>query len=399
MSAVTALAAVVTPAGADSPPRGTLIMAGGALSDDNSAVYGEIVRRAGGRSARIGVVTAASLPPSADPGANSESNGRFYVDMLKRYGAGEVTWLPIDLDHPGAADGRALAARAGSMTGFFFGGGDQSRLVTALMHGRAHTDSAVLAAIRARFARGAVVAGTSAGAQIMAGRDMVTGGSSYRALRDGSRRGYFDDSDEPAYLPEGGFGFFGAGLVDTHFSSFGRLGRAVRLAADTGHDRVFGLDPDTALEVSPASMRVLGRHGVSVLDLRGARAEVRSGRWAVSGVRWSYLTDGVSYRPGDRVAGFPAGSGALVPERRAAVSPVRDVFDSPAAAGVDEERFALTRAALDLAGAGLSSGVSGTTYEVGPRFTVELVKGSGFGAYRVGGAVAFTDLVVSIRVS
>ena len=402
VSAVAVLAAMVIPARAAPPPRGTLILAGGALSDGNADVYGEIVRRAGGAGARIGVITAASLPPSADPGAgtasaaNSESNGRFYVDILKRYGAGEVRWLPIDLDHPGAADGRELAGEAGSMTGFVFGGGDQSRLVTTLMRGRAHTDSRVLAAIRERFSRGAVVAGTSAGAQIQEGRDMVTGGASYQALRDGSRRGYFEESSRLGYLAEGGFGFFGDGLVDTHFSAFGRLGRAVRLASDTGHVRVFGLDPDTALELSAGSMRVLGRHGVSVLDLRDAVTGARGGHWAISGVRWSYLTAGMTYRPGAWSAGLPAGARALVPEERVADSPVRDVFDSPAA-GRDEARFALTSAALDLARSARSVRVIGTSYESEPRFTVELVKGGGFRAYLVGGAVAFTDLVVSIH--
>jgi cyanophycinase len=91
-------------------PRGTVIMIGGALSDGNAEIYHEIVAKAGGPRARIGVITAASVPPSLDPAAgtpgaaNSVTNGRFYVDILKRYGAGAAQWLPIDLDHPGAAD-------------------------------------------------------------------------------------------------------------------------------------------------------------------------------------------------------------------------------------------------------------------------------------------------------
>ncbi len=405
VSAVAALAAMVTPVRAETPPRaGTLIMVGGALSDDNGEIYGEIVRRAGGAGARIGVITAASLPPSEDPGAgtasaaNSESNGAFYSGILRRYGAGEARWLPIDVDHPGAADGRALAEQVRSMTGFFFGGGDQSRLVTALTRGPAHRDSAVLAAIRARLAGGAVVAGTSAGAQIQAGRDMVTGGLSYEALRDGSRRGYFEGAETLGYLADGGFGFFGAGLVDTHFSAFGRLGRAVRLASDTGHARVFGLDPDTALEVGGGAMRVLGRHGVSVLDLRGASAGVRGGHWSISGVRWSYLTDGATYRPGSWARGLPAGAQVLVPEQRVASSPVADVFDSPGAPGHREAGFTLTGAALDLAGSGRSVAVRGVTFESGPRYVVELRKGAGFGAWRSGRAVTFGDLSVSILV-
>jgi cyanophycinase len=404
LSAATVLAAtILTPAYAEPAPRGTMIVIGGALSDGNKEIYREIVQRAGGARARIGVITAASVPPSQDPeagkplAANSVTNGRFYVDILKRYGAGAVQWIPVDLDHVAAADSASVVRQVTSMTGFVFGGGDQYRLVSTLLHGAAHTDSRVLAAIRARFAQGAVVAGTSAGAQIQAGRDMVTGGASYQALRDGTHDGYFDDDTTLADLPAGGFGLFGAGLLDTHFSANGRLGRAVRLAADRGHERVFGLDPDTALEVTGDSLKVLGRHGVSVIDLRGATIGVRDGYWSISGVRWTYLTDGAVYHPSTWSYEMPPGSPALKPPDRTAVSPVQDIFDSAAA---DRKGFRLTRAALDLAGAGRSSLLLGMTYETNPVFVVALRKGDGFAAYgngkSAGAAIAFADLSVSM---
>ncbi|MFC7759845.1 hypothetical protein ACFQY4_18845 [Catellatospora bangladeshensis] len=51
--------------------RGPLILVGGSLADGNTEIYGEIVRRAGGADARIGVLTAASIPPSQDPDAGT----------------------------------------------------------------------------------------------------------------------------------------------------------------------------------------------------------------------------------------------------------------------------------------------------------------------------------------
>jgi cyanophycinase len=400
LSAATVLAAtMMTPAPAEPAPRGTVIMIGGALADDNAEIYSEIVRRAGGSRARIGVITAASLPPSQDPqagtaeAANSVTSGRFYTDILTRYGADSARWIPVDLDHVAAADSPELARQVASMTGFVFGGGDQSRLVATLLRGAAHTDSRVMAAIRARFAAGAVVAGTSAGAQIQAGRDMVTGGASYQGLRDGSHTGYFEDDTILAHLPAGGFGLFRDGLVDTHFSANGRLGRAVRLAADTGHDRVFGLDPDTALEVTGSSLRVLGRHGVSVVDLRGARTGTRGGHWAISGVRWTYLTDGATYDPGTWTYRMPTGLARLASVDRVAAGPVEDIFDSAAA---EHKGFRLTRAALDLAGAARSSVLQGLSYETNPVYTVELRKQNGFAAYGAGAAIAFADLSVAM---
>jgi cyanophycinase len=402
VSVVTALAATVAaPARAAPPPRGTLIMIGGALSDDNAEIYGEIVRQAGGPQARIGVITAASIPRSRDPdagtprAANSVSNGRIYLDLLRRYGAGRVEWVPIDLDRAGAADDPRVVAQVRSMNGFVFGGGDQMRLVTTLLHGSAHTDSKVLAVIRSKFAAGAVVAGSSAGAQIQAGPDMVTGGASYQALRDGSRPGYFeDDATALGYLPAGGFGFFTGGLLDTHFSVFGRLGRSIRLAADTGRARVFGLDPDTALEARGGELRVLGRHGVSVLDLRAATAGVRGGRWSIAGVRWSYLTDGFTYRPDTWT--WQPGAPAFTPAGGPVTSPVPDIFDSPLAPGFTGQGFRLTRAALLLAGSAGSPSLTGLSYESGPRYVIELSKGPGFSVYGNGHPVAFGDLRVAL---
>ncbi|MYT24482.1 type 1 glutamine amidotransferase-like domain-containing protein, partial [Streptomyces sp. SID7760] len=147
----------------------------------------------GGPRSKIGILTAASIPASQDPDAadpdacsNSACNGRYYADLFKRHGAADAQWIPVDLDHIADADSDAVVAQINSMTGFFFGGGDQYRYVTTLLHGARHTDSKALAAIRAKLATGAVVAGSSAGAQIAAGADMVTGGESYQALRDGS---------------------------------------------------------------------------------------------------------------------------------------------------------------------------------------------------------------------
>ncbi|GHJ43694.1 hypothetical protein Cs7R123_10360 [Catellatospora sp. TT07R-123] len=365
--------------------KGPLILVGGALADDNTDVYGEIVRRAGGPRARIGVLTAASVPPSQDPDAgtpdasNSEANGTFYRDLLLSHGAGDAVWIPVDLDNVAAADDPAVAALAAGCTGFFFGGGDQFRYVTTLLHGDAHTDTLVMAAIRRRHACGAVVAGSSAGAQIQQGADMVTGGESYNALRDGSHPGYFDDPDASGYWPAGGFGLLTSGLIDTHFSAYARLGRAVTLAATTGHDRVYGLDPDTALLVTdPGGAdergRVLGTGGVNILDLR-------------DGIRWSHLTARFDYRPRTWHEHAPAGLRDLRPAGPAAIEGGDDVLGDDVA----------TALALRLAGSAART-VTGYSRQTGPRFAVTLAKGRGYAAYTADGttAVAFRGLGVRI---
>lgn len=375
-----------TAAAAGSPCAGPLILVGGSLADDNTDIYGEIVRRAGGAEARIGVLTASSVPPSQDPDAgtpdanNSEANGAYYAELLRSHGAGEAVWIPVDLDRVTAADDPAVAALAAGCTGFFFGGGDQFRYIATLLHGDAHTDTLVLAAIRRRHAAGAVIAGSSAGAQIQQGPDMVTGGESYNALRDGAQPGYFDDPDVSGYWPAGGFGFLTSGLIDTHFTAYARLGRAVQLAAHTGRRRVYGLDPNTALLVTAPGTRdehgrVLGTGGVNVLDLR-------------DGVRWSHLTVGFGYRARTRQPHAPDTLHKLRPAGARTVADSNDVFGDDVA----------TALALELAGSRDDS-VTGYTRQLDPRFAVTLTKRAGFTAYTADGhtAAAFTNLAVHIR--
>ncbi|MFB8045142.1 cyanophycinase [Streptomyces hydrogenans] len=370
---------------------GSLVLIGGGLKESNTQVYGEIIKRAGGPGARIGIITAASVPESQDPYAgdpercsNSACNGTYYADLFKRHGAADAQWIPLDIDHVTNADSDAVVAQVESMTGFFFGGGDQYRYVTTLLRGEEHQDSKVLAAIRAKLAHGAVVAGSSAGAQIASGPDMVTGGESYEGLRDGSAPGYFDDATRLGHLPEGGFGFLRSGLVDTHTGAYGREGRALRLASDTGHDRVYALEENTALVVDrPGTpheqLTVLGPNGVGVLDLRDARAHDTANGWTLRRARYSHLSDGDRY---DARTWTPRVHPVKQPLRPVGTEPVpadTDVFHS--AAHPDGVPYAFRTTAGALAATRAQNSATATTYETGPRFTVAFTKAPGFAAF------------------
>ncbi|GHF97824.1 cyanophycinase [Streptomyces hydrogenans] len=370
---------------------GSLVLIGGGLKESNTQVYGEIVKRAGGPGARIGIITAASVPESQDPYAgdpercsNSACNGTYYADLFKRHGAADAQWIPLDLDHVTNAESDAVVAQVESMTGFFFGGGDQYRYVTTLLRGEEHRDSKVLAAIRAKLAHGAVVAGSSAGAQIASGPDMVTGGESYEGLRDGSAPGYFDDPTRLGHLPEGGFGFLRSGLVDTHTGAYGREGRALRLASDTGHDRVYALEENTALVVDrPGTpheqLTVLGPNGVAVLDLRDARAHDTANGWTLRRARYSHLSDGDRYDARTWTPRVHPAKQLLRPVGTEPVPADTDVFHS--AAHPDGVPYAFRTTAGALAATRAQNSATATTYETGPRFTVTFTKAPGFAAF------------------
>ncbi|MGW2787966.1 cyanophycinase [Streptomyces populi] len=389
---------------------GSLVLVGGGLKDNNDQVYGEIIDRAGGKGrARIGVLTAASVPESQDPNAgdpatcsNSACNGAYYADLFTRHGAADAQWIPVDIDHLSAADSDRVVAQVNSMTGFFFGGGDQYRYVTSLLHGSAHTDSKVLAAIRAKLARGAVVAGSSAGAQIAAGADMITGGDSYEALRDGSAPGYFEDASKLGYLPGGGFGFLRSGLLDTHTGTSGREGRSLRLASDTGHQRVYALEENTALVVehpgSPdESMRVVGPQGLAVFDLRHAHAGRRDGGWSLIGARYNYLTDGDRYEPRRWLVRPASHKRPLQPQDRTAVPANNDVFYS--LANDDGVPYSFLGTARALAQSAGQREATATTFESGPRFTVTFDKNRHFTPLTDDGTTADTLIGMTVSVT
>ncbi|MGW2834413.1 cyanophycinase [Streptomyces sp. NPDC001286] len=386
---------------------GSLVLVGGALKDDNTEVYGEIIDRAGGAGARIGVITAASVPESQDPAAadpdrcsNSACNGAYYSALFKKHGAADAQWIPVDLDHVANADSDAVVAQVNSMTGFFFGGGDQYRYIQTLLRGPRQKDSKVLAAIRAKLARGAVVAGSSAGAQIASGPDMVSGGESYEGLRDGSAPGYFDDATRLGYIPRGGFGFLRSALIDTHTGVYGREGRAYRLAADTGHDRVYALDENTALVVDhPGStheeLTVLGPNGVGVLDLRHARAGTSPVGWTLCGARYSYLTDRDRYDARTWRVHPSSDKQRLTPDGVAAVPANTDVFHS--AANPHGSAYSFRGTARALAQSGAQNTATASTFESGPRFDVTFTKPDAFAAWSGNGSTA--DTLVGLRIS
>jgi cyanophycinase len=388
--------------------RGSLVLVGGALGEN-----AEIVQRivdladpdgAGPERARIAVVTAAAAPAenaaeASDPDLNNAAaNGLYYTELFHRFGA-DTYAVPVDTSQdafegdaygPDNADSGAVAEAVRRSTGVFFGGGDQTDYVRSLMRCRPATDEAyrscrstrVLTAVASVLRADGVVAGVSAGTTIQQGADMVTGGESYEAWRDGATPGYLEDGTRLGYLPHGGFGFFRQGLLDSHFGTWGRQARMIRLARDTGHRQVVGVDETTALVVDRATAmgEVIGRNGVSVLEVE---PDVTS---------WSYLTRGdrVDLTSGEvtRAAGAAdlAREGEGPAERPDAWDSIAG--DDPGVYGLVDQATALVTSAATTA--------TGATLETDPQFVTTLTVGPGTSAWRTTGGVSFAHLALTI---
>ena len=226
-----------------------LIVGGGEQSD-------ELVRRfielAGGPGkARIAVIPMAS--------EEAQATGEEKAEELRQFGA-EATVLNFtraDAEDP------AAAARFAAMTGVWFCGGDQTRLAPILY------DTPALAAIRQRYARGAVIGGTSAGAAIMSD-SMLTGNQ----RRPDSLGYYGDEYPEVARSTievVRGLGFLHGAIVDQHFIRRERHNRLLSVVLERPGLIGVGIDEGTALLVEPdGRWRVLGASAVEVIDARHA---------------------------------------------------------------------------------------------------------------------------------
>lgn len=383
--------ATAAPSAASDSNVGSLVLIGGNLEED-ATILQRIVDLAdpdgdGPERARIAIVTAAaSAARTAEAAAddtlnNASANGLYYSALFEQYGA-ETYAVPIDTAvnfagdayKPSNANDPKVAREVAKATGVFFGGGDQMRYVRTLLDCKHAADEAftscsdtkVMTEIRGVLDRDGVVSGVSAGTTIQQGTDMVTGGEPYQAWRDGTTPGYLDDASALAHLPSGGFGFFPEGQLDSHFGTWGRQARMIKLADQTGHDLVVGVDETTALVYDRATREgeVIGRNGVSLLDTSDTVIDGAVG----TGTRWSYLVSGdrIDFGTGEITPGSERRTGAGTDAAPAPVADVWDSIDNPDAGvySLVDLGLALVASAADLA--------EGATFETDPQYRTVL---------------------------
>lgn len=343
--------AVTTPPVADRPRELRSVRF---LSDRHSqAVYRTVVdaaRATSGRDRpRVGVFTAASEDPFADAdihvsalrsaGADSvyvPLNGGWRMAME----LGLTDWLDTCyewytnrgsegthahsvLRFPDHAhwqrllaedNGAPMLALLASLDGVFFAGGDQARhleaLGTAVVGEQGYTAGPEWRLICQRHAQGnLVVAGTSAGNHIQGGGlwqgrpvPMIGGGDSCPALSKGfmpASGATQEAPGTPTLYPHGGLGTFPYGVLDSHFSQRCREGRLVSACLYSHVRYGFGVDENTALLVDQSDaagqvrMRVMGEHGVWVVDVQACQSTVTpDGGMQASGVCVHHLLAG-----------------------------------------------------------------------------------------------------------
>ena len=231
--------------------QGPVMPIGGAedrAANDAESILRRFVELAGGKKADILVVPTASQ--------SQAEMGEQYIKVFSKLGARSVDVLKVQVRDE--ANEQAAIGQVTAASGIFITGGSQSRLVALLSGTR------VMEAIRVRNAEGVVVAGTSAGASILASHMMLGGtGLAGTSSEAAARKNMVELA--------AGFGLLKDMIVDQHFSERGRMGRLLSVYAANPGLLCVGLDEDTAVLIDHTGMlEVLGSGMVTLVNGRNA---------------------------------------------------------------------------------------------------------------------------------
>lgn len=266
-------------------PLGSLIIVGG--GDTPTSVQERFVSLAGGAGkARIAIFPMASL--------QSDEEAREVLTDFQKLGA-EAHLVGIGQVE---ANSESVAKHLEQFTGYWFCGGDQSRLASLLVGTKA------LETIDRRYHDGAVIGGTSAGASVMTTK-MLTGRW---------KKAKSPEEEEAINIARGmkevvsGFGLFKGAIVDQHFMHRARYNRLISAVLDHPELVGVGIDEETALLVRPDGVwEVLGNYYVKLFDARKARIVDDEGPMAkASDIRMHILPEGGTFNPKKRKSSFPA---------------------------------------------------------------------------------------------
>jgi len=276
--------AASSPIGAQ--PRGSLVIVGGGPRGD--AITERFIALAGGPGkAKILVLPMASSLP--ETGAES-------VAEWRKHGA--AAWSE-NLTREEAMRPETVRG-LDSATGIWFPGGDQVRIMAVL------DGTPTAAAIRARYAAGAVVGGTSAGAAVMS-TPMLTGDErAPGGVRRDTTQSFITIAREDVVVTNG-LGLASGAIIDQHFLRRKRHNRLISIVLEHPNLLAIGIDESTALIVEPGKpWTILGESAAVVYDAR--RATVTAPGALILGaseIRMHVLPSGSTFDPGTGTAHLP----------------------------------------------------------------------------------------------
>jgi cyanophycinase len=227
----------------------------------------------------VGVLATASGEPTA--------MAERYLDWLISHGI-RAELLPIALHNiERASRDRALLRTLQRVGSLLLTGGDQRRLVEALLHCAEATP--VLHTLVTAFERGTPLIAVAASAAAL-GERMIAEGDSVDALRFGSD----EDASTAGVVVERGIGLTRLGLIDQNFLRRRRLGRLLIACVEQRQRFGFGLCEGSGMIVhgNDREIEAIGKPGVVIAEIDLDRARLAPGVPDPAGIRLYILEEG-----------------------------------------------------------------------------------------------------------
>jgi cyanophycinase len=210
-------------------------------------ILSRFVELAGGREAKIVVISAAS--------SVADEMWQIYDKVFGELGVSKR--FHLHLQSRQCANDEEIIKDIRDATGIFMTGGDQKRLL-AIIGGTA-LDTEMHAALKLR---GACIGGTSAGASAMSGHMLAQGRAELHPEKGSVSLG-------------AGLGFLHRVVIDQHFSERQRLSRLLSVVAQNPYLQGIGIDEDTALVIERGvGIEVLGEGAVTIVDGRNMSTNI-----------------------------------------------------------------------------------------------------------------------------
>lgn len=230
---------------------GPVMVIGGAEDKvRDKLILSRFAKFAGGTDGHVVVISTAS--------SLGEEATQLYRDLFLGLGIGRVSGLRPDEREE--ADDPQVTKTLSDATGVFLTGGNQSRL-TQVVAGTRLDDALHLA-----HDRGAVLAGTSAGASAMASH-MVAYGQAGATPKN------------RMVQLSAGLGIMQGVVIDQHFEQRGRYGRLLALVAQSPSLLGMGVDEDTcAVVFADRTMHAIGRGAITIVDGRHLKTDAYRGK-------------------------------------------------------------------------------------------------------------------------
>lgn len=167
----------------------------------------------------------------------------------------------------------------------YISGGDQSRFMAEVLN------TPVMVAIHQAYEKGAVIAGTSAGAAVMS-RKMITGNQKKHPEEEA---GFATIEEDNIEITEG-LGLLQDVIIDQHFIKRQRLNRLVAVSIENPDQLCIGIDESTALIIKGNTAVVTGNSQVVVIENKKKEKDLLNGLLGAQGLELSVFLPGQTFK-------------------------------------------------------------------------------------------------------